>query len=434
MTLLQPPRSASSPGTESDVRRQLSARRPLVPTATLGGIVAAGAPALVLLAVGVVGWFVTDAGGHGSPSGALRVGAQGWLLAHGSGISVDGIRITVVPLGVTLACAWAIWRAGRRVGESIADHGPDAARIEDGERDWTVPIAAVLFTTGYVVVAVLVATLAATPATAPSTPRVMGWSFLLTLVVGVPALASGSGRAAVWVTLLPTAVRVAGLVCRRIVIGWLLVATGAWLVALASDWATAANIASQLGTDAGDATLLAVLTLGVAPNASLWSSAYLLGPGFSVGAGTIVAPAEVILGPLPLFPMLAALPEAGLAAGWAALLMTTPALVAALVAGRTIHRLPVASWDRTAIRGGIGGILAGLVVAVLTGLAGGAVGPGRLAHVGPFGFEVMLHAVAGFGIGGLLGALVLWWWRERWRAALAHRSEAVVRRLRGLRR
>ena len=51
----------------------------VVPTATLGGALAAAGPLLVCMAISVVGWYLTDAGGHGTPSGALRVGALGWL-------------------------------------------------------------------------------------------------------------------------------------------------------------------------------------------------------------------------------------------------------------------------------------------------------------------------------------------------------------------
>lgn len=423
MTLLQPPRSsAASRGASAegaaDVRRRLATRRPLVPTATLGGAVAAGGPLLVLMALAVVGWFVTDAGSHGSPSGALRVGALGWLLAHGSGVTIQGVLVTAVPLGLTALSAWVTWRVGHRVGESIADHGPDADRIADGERDWTVPIAATLFATGYLVVTVLTATLASTVETAPSVPRAVAWAILLTALVGAPAIASGSGRAALWLTLLPSSVRAALTVCRRILVTWLVVATLAWLVALGADIATAANIVSQLDADVGDAALLSLLSLGAAPNATLWSSAYLLGPGFSLGTGTLVAPADLVLGPLPLFPLLAALPSGGLGTTGAVLVMLSPGLVAAVVAARAQRRVPAISWDRAAIRGGVGGILAGLVLGWLTSVSGGAVGPGRLQSVGPFTVEVLVHAVAALGIGGLVGALATWWWLARGRARL----------------
>ena len=45
---------------------------------------------------------------------------------------------------------------------------------------------------------------------------------------------------------------------------------------------------------------------------------------------------------------------------------------------------------------------AGFVLALLAGLAGGAVGPGRMQEVGPQSADVLVHAVTSFGIGGLV--------------------------------
>lgn len=382
-------------------------------TTTLGGAVAAAGPLLVCLAVAVVGWFLTDAGAHGSPSGALRIGALGWLTAHGSGVNVEQVRLTAVPLGLTLVCAWSVWRVGHRVGESVSGHGPDADRIADGERDWTVPVAAGLFTTGYVVVAVAAATLAATPTTAPSTERVVGWSVLLCLAVGLPALARGTGRAAIWLPDVPAGVRTAAALCRSVLVAWLAFAALTLLVAFAVDFSTAANVVSQLGADAGDTLLISLLTLGVLPNATLFTSAYLLGPGFAVGTGTAVSPGVVAFGPLPMFPLFAALPDTGPTPGWTEWLMLTPVLVAALAATRVHRAVPATTYDRAAVRGCGGGLLAGLLLGIATGFAGGAVGPGRMADVGPFAFEVFLHAVTAFGVGGLLGALATTWWQKR---------------------
>lgn len=418
MTSLQSPpgsRTAARQGArpESDLRQALVTRRPLVPTATIGGALAAAGPLLVCLAIAVVGWFLTDAGGHGTPSGALRVGALGWLAAHGAGVSIEGIRITAVPLGLTLLCAWSVWRVGHRVGESISGHGPDADRIADGERDWTVPIAGGLFTVGYVLVGVAAITLASTIETAPSTGPVVLWSTVIAAGVGVPALARGSGRAAIWVPAIPVAVRDAAVLVRSILRAWLAVALAALLIALVLDFSTAANIVSQLDSDAGDIAMLGVLTLLVVPNAALFSSAYLLGPGFTVGTGTLVSPGAVVLGPLPLFPLLAALPDAGPTPGWAGWLMVTPVLVA-FAASVLAHRSrPAGAWDQAAIRGCASGLVAGLVLGLLTSLAGGAVGPGRMSDVGPFQLDVLLHAITGFGIGGLLGALAMTWWQRR---------------------
>ncbi len=207
MTSLLP---SSTKRTAADVERDLATRRPLALLAVLGGVAAAASTLVFCLGIAVVGWFLTDAGAHGAPSGALRVGALGWLTGHGSGVRIDGVTITAVPLGITLLAAWAVWRLGQRVGDSISGHGPDADAIADGERDWTVPIAVALFTAGYVVTAVITTTLAASPATDPSAPRVVLWSMVLCLGVGGPAIALGSGRAAIWAADLPP-----GRACRR---------------------------------------------------------------------------------------------------------------------------------------------------------------------------------------------------------------------------
>ena len=220
--------------TRPDTARADAARpRPLVLIATLGGVSAALAPLVVLLAVGVIGWFVTDAGVHGAPRDGMRIGALAWLAGHGSGFTVMGARVTIVPLGVTAMTVWSMWRLGHRVGDAVSGHGPDAHRISDGERDLTVPIAIMTFFAGYAVVAVVVATLAAGTSVDPSVPRVLAWTVVLTALVAAPAIAVGSGRAAIWATFVPATVR-AGAAVAGAVLGTLLaVSTLVFLVTLA---------------------------------------------------------------------------------------------------------------------------------------------------------------------------------------------------------
>ncbi|MEJ7833124.1 MAG: DUF6350 family protein [Nocardioides sp.] len=415
MTSLLPSSSRSrTPGTaQGVVGLDLGHRRPLVLLATLGGCAAAASTLVVCLGIGVVGWFLSDAGAHGTPRGALRTGALGWLSAHGSGIRVDGVVITAVPLAVTLMCAWAIWRIGHRVGDSVSAHGPDAERIADGERDWTVPTVAGLFAVGYVVTAVVVASVAATPETDPDVRRVVLWALLMCGLVGTPAIAIGAGRAAIWAAFVPATVRAAAATARQVLVAWLAISLLAFVVAMVVDFSTAANVMSQLDTDAGDVTVVIGLGLVLLPNAVVFSGSYLLGPGFTVGAGTLVTPSAVVLGPLPMFPMLAALPDGGTPPGWTAWLMVLPVVVAALAAARAQHRFGTVRWDEGAIRGCAGGVLAGVLFGVLAAMAGGAVGPGRMRDVSPYAFDVLLHAVTAFGIGGLLGGLAMTWWQRR---------------------
>ncbi|TYL51918.1 hypothetical protein FXB39_05755 [Nocardioides sp. BGMRC 2183] len=424
-------RSPRDSRSDAQVRQDLATRRPLVVTATLGGALAALGPLIVCLALGVVGWYLTDAGGHGQPSDALRVGAFGWLLAHGSGVVVDGVRITAIPLGITLGCAWATWRLGHRVGEAVSGHGPDARRIADGERDWTVPVTVALFAAGYVVIGVCATVLASTATTAPSLTRVIGSALGIAVVVGGPAIARGAGRAAIWTAQVPSSVRAAYGIARGILTWWLALSAVAFMVALVLDFSTAANITSQLDGGAADTVSMLALSAALAPNAVLFASSYLLGPGFVIGSGTLVSPGLVVLGPLPMVPMLAALPDSSPTPVWTPWLMVTPVLVAALIAGRALHRHPTGSWDRAAVRGCGGGILAGVLLGALTAFAGGAVGPGRMQEVGPVTTDVLLHATTALGIGGLLGALTVTAWQLRGgpaRARLAGLRERLRRR------
>jgi hypothetical protein len=395
------------------VSRDLGHRRPLVLVASLGGVAAAASTLVVCLAVGVIGWFLTDAGAHGAPRDGLRAGALGWLMGHGSGVHVQGVAVTAVPLGITLLCAWAAWRIGHRVGDSVSGHGPDADRIADGERDWTVPTAAGLFALGYLSTAVVTLILAGTPETAPDGGRVVLWSLLLSGSFGGSAIAVGSGRAAIWAALLPPTVRGAAAVCFRILRTWLVVAALVFTVAFVVDFSTAANVMSQLHTSAGDATLFTALTATVVPNAVVFSGSYLLGPGFTVGVHTIVSPTAVTIGPLPMFPLLAALPDTGPTPGWTPWLMVLPVLVAGYAAARSQVRMPTRRWEEGAVRGCAGGVVAGIAFGLLAGIAGGAVGPGRMRDVGPLSFDVLVHAITAFGIGGLLGGLAMTWWQRR---------------------
>ncbi len=387
-------------------------RRPLWLVAPLAGVVAALATLLLLVTVALAGWYLADGGGHGAPRDALRVGALAWLAAHGSGVQVQGVTVSVLPLGLTLLSAWAVWRVGHRLGDAVSGHGPDADRIADGERDWTVPGATLLFAVGYAVGAALLAT-AGDAATAPSDGRAVAGALLLAVLVGGPAVATGSGRLPVWVATLPGSVPAAAAAAMAVLRWFLGTALAVLLVALALDWPAAANVTSQLQTSPSGTLSMAVASLVLLPNAVAFAGSYLLGAGFTVGAGTLVTPTAVVLGPLPLFPLLAALPDEGTPAAWTAYLLGVPPVVAALAVMRAQRRHPTLRWDQGALRGCVGGVVAALGVALLARLAGGAAGPGRLQDVAPFAFPTLVYAVAAFGIGGLVGGLLATAWQRR---------------------
>lgn len=402
------PTSGTARGTGGD---RPAPRRSLPFLACSAGLVAALGPLLVCVALGVVGWFLSDSGVHGAPRDGMGTGAVVWLTAHGSTAEVQGTVLTMLPLGLTLVCVWAVWRTSLRLGTQVAGHGPDADGITDGERDWTVPASTFFAGASYLVVAVLVSSVAGAPA-AVSTPRVVVAVLLLALLVQAPAIAVGSGRAAVWASRWPVVVPTTLAAARRVLLWFLAASALLALVRLVLDWGDAATTLSQLHSSAGEAALIVGLCLLLAPNAVLYGSSWLLGPGFAVGTGTIVAPTVVTVGPLPLFPLAAVVPTQA-PGEWASWLVVVPGIVAALAVARTQWLYPTTRWEEGAVRGMLGGALAAAALACLTTLAGGAVGPGRMQEFGPVFGEVLQHGLVSFGVAGLFAGLVMTGWQRR---------------------
>ena len=81
--------------------------------------------------------------------------------------------------------------------------------------------------------------------------------------------------------------------------------------------------------------LLLLAQIAYVPNAVVWSICYTLGPGFAFGTGTVVAPTGSALGPLPMLPMLAALPAGAHSSvpGWVSLLMLSVPYLAGAFGG-----------------------------------------------------------------------------------------------------
>jgi hypothetical protein len=121
----------------------------------------------------------------------------------------------------------------------------------------------------------------------------------------------------------------------------------------------------------------------------------------------------VVLGPVPAFPLLAALPDVGPARWWAQALVGVPVLLAAAAAATTLRRYPVPEYPAGAACGAGAGVVGGLLLGLLCSVAGGSVGPGRMADVGADLLSVAPMAMLATGVGGLVGGLVTTWWLRR---------------------
>ena len=377
--------------------------RPLTVSAAIAALGAAGTAMVTCMGVAVIGWFLADAGAHGETTDALRVGADAWLMGHGAQLTLSGVPLGIIPLTITAMIAVAVYRSGRWA----------AASAEPPEDDRTVVLAATILTGLYVVIAVLTCVLASQDSASPSLGRAIVGSLLLSGTAGTLGLASGTGRLRGWVELVPGWIRATVYGASAAFLLLVIASSVLVVAALAAGLNEAATVTSELQLGPGDYLMYALATVVVAPNAVLFGSAYLLGPGFAVGTGTVVSPTVVALGPVPAFPLFAALPGSGPTPDWAVGLLAVPVVVGAAGAVLAQRAYRVTAYDSAALRGFGSGFGAAVLTAVAIALAGGPMGTGRMADIGAPVGEVLVAAVMAMSMAGLVAGVVTAWWQRR---------------------
>jgi hypothetical protein len=321
-----------------------------------------------LVALCIVGW-IASVRSTSSLAAVARVGADLWVLAHGSTVSIVGGSVGLAPLGLTLV---AVWSARRAVRMWLRDQ----VESERGVPFWR---GLGLFTLGYGLLTLVVAIVSRSGVgSAEPVSAVLGGC----LVGGLGALT------ALWAhrpdVSLPPVVRDAWRPALTATAG--LVGIGALLVAVGLLHGRADVLALHEALDPGILGGV-LLTLGQAllvPTFAVWGLAWVSGTGFAVGTGTSVAPGGTTLDVLPTIPVLGALPTPGVTPtiAWAAVAL--PVLVGAFSWWSSTRRHPAAGtllWRcAAALAGGLG---TGLAVTALCFLASGPVGQGRMSHLGP---------------------------------------------------
>ncbi len=377
--------------------------RPLTVSAALAALAAAATGMVTLMALALVGWFLADGGAHGQTTDALRVGADAWLVGHGSGLTVSGAPLAIVPLALTALLLAVAYRYGRWAG----------ATSQPVEDDRTLGFAAVVLTGLYMVIAVVTCVLLGQDAARPGLGRSILGSVLVAGVAGTLGMAAGAGRLGSWARAVPGWIR--SVVYGSVASMLLLLAASAVLVAgmVLLGLNQAASAMSGLHLSPGDYVMYTLATVAVVPNAVLLGAAYLLGPGFAVGVGTVVSPTVVSLGPVPAFPLLAALPEDGPTPAWTIGFLAVPVVAGMAGAVLAQRSYGVVAYDSAALRGFGCGFGAAVLTTLAVALAGGPMGTGRMADVGaPLG-AVFVASVAAMGLGGLVAGLVTAWWQRR---------------------
>jgi hypothetical protein len=377
------------------------------------GLVAAawsiGIGLAVLTTITLVGWIAAPrtALGPGLP-GVFRTAVNFWLVAHHGGFSVHGGRVGLLPLGLTVLPGVLLYRSGGwmiRTAEM-------AARRRIGVIHVALGLAG-----PYAALAALLALAVRSPVVRPSAWQALVVCFVMAFVAGglgaARALVATRGRVrsglGALLRLLPERPRsvVMGVAASTAV----LLGSGAVLVgiSLAVRFNDARSLYEVLAPGVVGGLLLLLVELVYLPNLVIWGMAYTIGPGFSVGVGTTVSPTGVLLGAVPAFPPLAALPEPGPAPALSLIALAVPFVAGAVGGVLTIRSMPSPVYEAAPLWGFVSGALTGCLTAVLAALSGGPLGGGRMITMGPSAWQVGLMAALEVGVSAAIAAWLTNW-------------------------
>ena len=414
MTASAPPSAraghgAGSPGPAS------GPARPLVITGAIAACTAAGTGLVLINLLALAGWIAAPHAGLGLP-GVMRTAADLWLVGHHVGFTLHSAthfaggkaavgRIGMLPLGLVLLPGALLWLAGRWVVKK-----GEVSRLPE------VGYAALALAVPYALLAGALALLGQSTLATPSLAQAVLSGFLLALVAG--GLGGARALAPWWnlVHLLPARSRSVFLGS----LGSLTVLTGAGAILAGASLGThlagfrAADVALAPGLVGG--VLLLLIQIAYVPNAIVWSICYTLGPGFAFGIGTVVAPTGSALGSLPLLPMLAALPTGAQSAvpAWAsAAMLSVPYLAGAFGGLLTARAAPTPQVELAPLWGFGSGVATAVATGLLAAFAGGPLGSGRLAAVGPSGWQTAVVTALEVGVAAAVTAGVVNWLRMR---------------------
>jgi hypothetical protein len=372
------------------------AQRPLIVTGAIAACVVTAAGISVITVPILAAWIAAPHAGL-SLLDVLRAVAVLWLAGQHVAIALPGAgRIGMLPLGLALLPGALLWRAGRWV-----------VRTAHLTRLRHAAYAALALALPYCVLTGGLAVASRSSLASASVLQAVACALLLALAAG----GLGAARAvAPWpklVTLLPHRERsvllgVASTLATLAAAGALLVG-----VALATHLHQYVSLEQDLRPGIVGVALLLLLQLAYVPNAVVWAIAFSLGPGFAFGNATVVAPTGSALGRLPALPMLAALPP-GLHASmpeWLAPLVMALPYVAGVLGGLVLVRTaPTLTIEGAPLWGLACGAVSGATLGLLAAFSGGPLGDGRLAAVGPSGWQVGLVSAVEIGVAAAVSA------------------------------
>lgn len=333
-----------------------------------------------LLVIALIAW-ATDSRTGASAGQAVRAALQIWLVAQRVPLHVSGGSIALSPLLLTLALAFLVARSAAVLarGQEIDDpRGVGRLAVAVG-----VP---------YGVLTTFVAAAAHSSSVRPSPAAALVCGLVLGMAAAAWGAARGAGLVRAITDLLPEQLR-GTLLAGAVAFAFLL--TGATMLlsaALLLHLGEATRSADLLGGGLVAGIALAALSVALIPNAALCAVAYLAGPGFAIGAGAGVTLTGSQPGPMPAFPLMAAVPS-GPAPMLAELVGIGILVCAGVAAAWVVARAGRALLPSMGLALASGAVC-GVLIALATALADGPAGPGRMTVLGASPWQTGL-AVAG---------------------------------------
>ncbi|MDA8370038.1 MAG: DUF6350 family protein [Nocardiopsaceae bacterium] len=376
----------------------------------------AGIGLAVLMTLTLIGWVAAPHDAFGDDvDDVFRTAVQAWLVGHHVGFAIPGGQITVLPLGLVVLPGLLLYRSGRWLARSC-----DLPRLRHLFR------AALALAGPYAAIAGTLALIGQTEVVRPSMVKALVAGFCLAFLAG--------GMGVLFQLLKDKGIpksRLLELIPERprsLLVGTasatgILLMSGALLfcAALAAGFDGAVAVTRELSPGLVGGALLIAIQLVYVPNAVVLGLSYAVGPGFAIGTGTMVAPTGVALGAVPMFPMLAALPENGPAPALSLAALATPFLAGCVGGVLTQRSAPTVVSESAPLWGFVCGAATGLVCAALSVLAGGSLGAERLSTVGPSAWQVGLVTALEVGLTAAITAwLANWRYLRRLEAAAEH--------------
>jgi hypothetical protein len=369
---------------------------------------------LVTFAFAILAW-VSLTGVSTTPLDVWQLSIQVWALGHGipltvtlddaSAVLTDGMAtfdLTLAPFAFALVTVLLGRRAGRRLA---------------GSDDATLVIGLLVVIVGGLVGLALASGRNDTVDfdVASGTIRILA-PFVVGLVIGwKPWLPGNSVRRSfpavpdAWRDVIDVSASIAG----ATMAGLVAIASFGLMILVVLGYATVVSLYESLHTEILGGFVITAAQIALVPVAVVWMVAWIAGPGFAIGTGSVVSPFATTVGAVPAVPLLGIIPTTTTVGGW---VTVVPALIALIAAIRFAPAVETSAprftfgnpsdLGRLAAVAGIAASGVGLATCVIGSYASGSAGPGRFANVGVEPIGLGLTLAGGVFVGALVGLVI----------------------------